>query len=105
MTIAILVVTNHGVFLGDLAERHINSVVLHTSRRLSHRPSHTYAFYGEPLKFGFNTIELACFGVEDPEEYVVSCAVSNHEIFQVLEILSVTKEAENSLGAIKEHKI
>lgn len=92
----ILVVTNHGVFLGDLAERHINSVVLHTSRRLSHRP-----FY----RVGFDTMELACLGVEDPEEYVVSRAVSNHEIFQVLEILSVTKEAEKSLEVIKEHKI
>lgn len=79
-----------GVFFGEVVEKNGDTVIMRNARRL---------WYWS----GASTLsELAQYGVARPNECKFPCAVDEIELFNVLEIISVTEEAGKSIDEVTE---
>jgi len=81
-----------GVFFGKIEKKDGNTVTLSSARRL---------WYWEGAA---SLSELAQFGTANVSGCKFPCAVEEVELFDVLEILSVTNEAAASIDGVKEWK-
>ena len=81
-----------GVFFGEIVSKDKDTVVMKNARRL---------WYWEGAS---SLSELAQYGVARPDACKFPCAVDEVEVFNVLEILSVTEEAGKSIDGVKEWK-
>lgn len=81
-----------GVFFGEVVEKNGDTVTMRNARRL---------WYWSGAA---SLSELAQYGVARPNECKFPCAVDEVEVFNVLEILSVTEEAGESIDEVKEWK-
>jgi hypothetical protein len=81
-----------GVFFGEIVERNGSTVIMRNARRL---------WYWEGAS---SLSELAQYGTCKPEACKFPCAVDEVEVFNVIEIDSVTDEAGASLDNVKEWK-
>jgi hypothetical protein len=81
-----------GVFFGKIEKKDGNTVTLSSARRL---------WYWEGAA---SLSELAQFGTASVSGCKFPCAVDEVELFDVLEILSVTNEAAASIDGVKEWK-
>ena len=81
-----------GVFFGKVEKKDGNTVTLSSARRL---------WYWEGAA---SLSELAQFGTVNVSGCKFPCAVEEVELFDVLEILSVTNEAAASIDGVKEWK-
>ena len=81
-----------GVFFGEVVEKNGDTVTMKNARRL---------WYWNGAS---SLSELAQYGVARPDDCKFPCAVDEIEVFNVLEILSVTKEAGKSIDGVKEWK-
>lgn len=77
-----------GVFAGELESRKGQMVVLRNSRRI---------WYWEGA---CSLSQLAMEGTKKPKECKFPCPVNREEIFEVVEILDTTKEAEESIKSV-----
>lgn len=77
-----------GVFAGNLESRNGREVVILNARRL-------WAWSGAA-----SLSQLAMEGTKDPENCKFPCEVIRIELLEVIEILDVTKEAENSIKKV-----
>lgn len=81
-----------GVFFGKVEKKDGNTVTLSNARRL---------WYWEGAA---SLSELAQYGTANVSGCKFSCAVDEVELFEVLEILSVTDEAAKSIDGVQEWK-
>ena len=81
-----------GVFFGKIEKRDGNTVTLSNARRI-------WQWQGAA-----SLSELAQHGTASPEACRFPCAVDVVELFDVLEILSVTEKAAESIDGVKEWK-
>lgn len=81
-----------GVFFGEVAEKNGDTVIMKNARRL---------WYWSGAS---SLSELAQYGVTRPDDCKFPCAVDEVEVFNVLEILSVTEEAGKSIDGVEEWK-
>lgn len=81
-----------GVFFGEIVEKNGDTVTMKNARRL---------WYWSGAS---SLSELAQHGVARPNECKFPCTVDEVEVFNVLEILSVTEEAGRSIDEVKEWK-
>lgn len=81
-----------GVFFGKIEKKEGNTVTLSNARRL---------WYWEGAA---SLSELAQHGTANSSECKFPCSVDEVEIYDVLEILSVTPEAAASIDGVKEWK-
>lgn len=81
-----------GVFFGEIVEKDGDAVRMKNARRL---------WYWSGAS---SLSELAQHGVARPSDCKFPCAVDEIEVFNVLEILSVTEEAGKSIDEVKEWK-
>ena len=81
-----------GVFFGKIEKKDGNTITLSNARRL---------WYWEGAA---SLSELAQFGTANVSGCKFPCAVDEVELFEVLEILSVTNEAAASIDGVKEWK-
>ena len=81
-----------GVFFGEVVEKNGDTVTMRNARRL---------WYWSGAS---SLSELAQYGAARPGECKFPCAVDEVEVFNVLEILSVTEEAGRSIDGVKEWK-
>ena len=77
-----------GCFAGELAERSTNSVVLHNCRRLWYWAGAT------------SLSQLASEGTNKPKECKFPPVVATHEIFDVIEIIDVTRSGRTSIESV-----
>lgn len=81
-----------GVFFGEVKSRSGDTVVLTNARRL---------WYWDGAS---SLSELAQYGTATPDNCKFPCPVDEVEVFNVLEILSVTEDAARSIDGVKEWK-
>ena len=81
-----------GVFFGEIVKRDGDTVIMKDARRL---------WYWEGAS---SLSELAQYGTALPGSCKFPCPVDEIEVFHVIEILSVTKEAGKSIDGVKEWK-
>lgn len=81
-----------GVFFGKVEKKEGNTVTLSNARRLW--------YWGGAASLS----ELAQYGTANVSECKFPCAVDEVELFDVLEIISVTDEAARSIDGVKEWK-
>ena len=84
-----------GVFAGYLEKREGKEVILKDARRLW--------FWDGAASLS----ELAMYGVSKPENCKFPCEVSQTELTEAIEILEVSKEAQENIASVpiwKEHK-
>lgn len=81
-----------GVFFGEITERNGDTVTMKNARRL---------WYWSGAS---SLSELAQYGTARPDDCKFPCAVDKIEVFNVIEILSVTEEAGKSIDGVKEWK-
>lgn len=79
-----------GVFFGEIVKKDGDTVTMKNARRL---------WYWNGAS---SLSELAQYGVARPADCKFPCAVDEVEVFNVLEILSVTEEAGKSIDGVKE---
>lgn len=77
-----------GVFSGDLVSRKGQEVVLENARRI---------WYWSGAA---SLSQLAMEGTSDPNNCKFPCEVSRVELIQAIEIIDVTKKAEESIKAV-----
>ncbi len=81
-----------GVFFGEIVKKDGDTVTMKNARRL---------WYWSGAS---SLSELAQHGTARTNECKFPCAVDEIEVFNVLEILSVTEEAGKSIDGVKEWK-
>lgn len=81
-----------GVFFGEITKRDGNTVTMRNARRL---------WYWDGAS---SLSELAQYGTVRPSDCKFPCPVDEIEVFNVLEILSVTEEAGKSIDGVAEWK-
>jgi len=79
---------NAGVFAGYIESRNGQEVVMKKARRL---------WYWDGAS---SLSQLAMEGVKRPENCKFPCEVDRVELFEVIEILDVTKEAQENIGNV-----
>ena len=81
-----------GVFFGEIVKKDGDTVTMKNARRL---------WYWNGAS---SLSELAQYGVARPNDCKFPCAVDEIEVFNVIEILSVTDEAGKSIDGVEEWK-
>ena len=81
-----------GVFFGEITERNGDTVIMKNARRL---------WYWDGAS---SLSELAQYGTSKPSNCKFPCTVDEIEVFNVIEILSVTEEAGKSIDGVAEWK-
>ncbi len=84
---------NSGVFAGTITEETATYCVLKDSRRL---------WYWSGAA---SLSQLAMEGVKNPEQCKFACVVPSCRVFEVIEIIPLTSEAEENIGKVKEWKV
>ena len=82
-----------GVFFGEITKRDGDTVTMKNARRL---------WYWDGAS---SLSELAQYGIAKPSNCKFPCSVDEIEVFNVIEILSVTEEAGKSIDGVKEWKV
>jgi hypothetical protein len=77
-----------GVFAGYIESRQDNTVVITKARRLWY------------WRGAASLSQLAMEGTKEPDNCKFPCEVDRVELFQVIEILDVTKKAEKSIKTV-----
>lgn len=78
-----------GVFAGFVESRNGQEVIMHKARRL-------WQWYGAST-----LSQLAMEGTKKPDQCKFPCVVDRVELLQVIEILDVTKKAQDSIASVK----
>ena len=81
-----------GVFFGEIVKKDGDTVTIKNARRLWH------------WEGASSLSELAQYGVARPDACKFPCTVDEIEVFDVVEILSVTDYAGKSIDGVKEWK-